>query len=220
MKPFSLLFSFLLWSPAAAMAQPADEPGTVNAVDEPRLSLKEGVLSTAPGTSLPMFRLEVGFGYSSLLVDPDVGGGYGGGFFFAWGLHHRLGVELTVFFTSNSFTGQLGSYGASFMAGNITVGPILQLTRPGSRFSITADLGLGAYIVVPVLQENTWSLGISGGLTFGLRFTRWFGIGVKLRYHLFNLARISGPEYRDLKSFNTVGVVDRLEIPGYLAFYF
>jgi hypothetical protein len=31
---------------------------------------------------------------------------------------------------------------------------------------------------------------------------------------------MAGPAYIDLKSFSKVGVMDRMEIPAYLAFYF
>lgn len=169
----------------------------------------------------PAFRLELAAGWSSLLIDPDVGEGYGGGFFAAWGIHRRLGVELSVFFSSNPFEGALGKVGYRFLAGNVTMGPIIQLTRPGSRFMVTVDLALGAYLIVPVLQDSRWTLGFSGGLTIGYRIARWFGLGLKWRYHLFNVARLAGPEdYYDVKSLQKVGVIDRMELPGYLAFYF
>ena len=219
----AILLLLELAGPAAARAaDPLDEPGARSVTDEPGTTLVVPVdfRSLPTASKVPAFRLEFGFGLSSLVVDPDMDQGMGGGLYLAYGLHRRVGVELTAFFGRNKYNGTLGSYGASFLAGDVTLGPVFQLTRPGSRFSVTADLGLGAYVVVPFLQDSEWSLGISGGLTLGLRVTRWFGIGVKGRYHLFNLARIAGPELRDMKALMKVGVIDRLEIPFYVAFYF
>lgn len=208
----------LLAGPAAAQVG-SDEPGAEALLDEPGLTVRD-VPSARVSSKLPMFRLELAFGYSTLLVDPDIGQGYGGGLFFAWGLHRRFGAEASIFLTNNPFTGPLAKIGNSFLAGNIDLGGLVQLTRPGSRFSLTVDAGFGFYLIVPVLEANSWTFGLYTGLTFAIHITRWFGIGVKCRYHLFNLATVSGPEYMDLKSFTKVGVVDRLEIPAYLAFYF
>jgi hypothetical protein len=218
-----ILLAVALLIPLDARAREVgDEPGAESRLlDEPSPTIHQATsLSPATISRLPMFRLELAFGYNTLLVDPDVGQGYGGGIYFAWGLHRRWGVEASVFFGRNPFQGQLGSYGNAFLTGNVTAGPILQLTRPGGRFSVTLETGLGTYLIVPVLEANTWSLGFYGGVTAAVRLTRWLGIGIKMRYHLFNVATISGPGYRDLKSFTSVGVVDRLEIPVYVAFYF
>jgi len=224
MKTLFCATFFIFILPSLALAQEQeDEPGLGTRADEPGLLtfLEENMRVTeGPSSSQPPFRLEMAFGYSSLLVDPDVGSGYGGGLYFAYGLNRRIGVELTTFFSRNFYEGQLGSFGTSFLAGNLTLGPIFQLTRPGSRLTITIDTGIGGYLIVPIFQESLWTLGISGGATLAFRLTRWFGIGLKWRYHLFNLARLSGPEFKDLKAFMKVGVIDRMEIPGYLAFYF
>jgi hypothetical protein len=203
-------------------AEPVDEPGSRSRADEPggTVERQPSIRSVPAASNIPAFRLELGFGLSSLVVDPEMEQGIGGGLYLAYGLHRRVGVEVTGFFGRNKYGGTLGTYGASFLAGDIALGPIFQLTRPGSRFSVTADLGLGAYVVVPFLQESVWSLGLSGGVTLGLRLTRWFGVGLKVRYHLFNLARIAGPELKDMKALMKVGVIDRLEIPAYAAFYF
>jgi hypothetical protein len=219
-SPITMLCLVGLLSPSVAQAQVSDEPGAVALLDEPSLTLREAVAPPRLSPKLPMFRLELAFGYSTLLVDPDIGQGYGGGLFFGWGLHRRLGAEISIYFTTNPFTGQLANIGNSFLAGNIDLGAIIQLTRPGSRFSLTADTGLGFYLIVPVLEANTWTFGLYAGLTFAVRLTRWMGIGLKCRYHLFNLATVSGPPYRDLKSFTKVGIIDRMEIPAYVAFYF
>lgn len=198
-----------------------DEPGAGTILEEPAMDRLDVLRAPAGPLEKPVaFRLELGFGWSSLVVDPQVGQGMGGGLYLAWGLNHRFGVELTVFFSTNPYDGKLaslGSYGYAFMAGNITLGPIVQLTRPGSRFMVTFDLGLGAYVIPQVLQDMVWTFGISGGFTVGYRLARWFGFGIKLRYHLFHLG---GPDFRDPNAFQNVGVVDRFEMPGYLAFYF
>lgn len=212
----ALLALLAAW-PAEAQV---DEPGALVLLDEPGVTVRDAPASPRLSPRLPMFRLELAAGYSTLLVDPDIGQGYGGGLFLGWGLHRRLGAEASIYITNNPFTGQFASIGNSFLAGNIDLGGIVQLTRPGSRFSLTLDAGLGFYLIVPVLEGNVWTFGLYTGLTFAVHITRWFGIGVKCRYHLFNLATVSGPEYRDLKSFNKVGIIDRLEIPAYLAFYF
>ena len=200
---------------AAGANSAVDEPGLDLRVDEPGLSYR---LPSSP--SLAQVRLELAFGYASLLEDPDIEEGYGGGIFVAWGIHQRLGVEASVFVSNTPFGRELGEIGSTFAVGNINLGPMVQLTRPGQRFSVTAELTMGAYMVVPLVQETVWSLGFGGGLTFSLKLTRWLGVGLKWRYHLFNIARLSGPELRDLKAFRKVGVVDRMELPGYVAFYF
>jgi hypothetical protein len=212
MRILAMLSVLAVTLPAVAHAG-ADEPGAAAALEEPGNEIR-----TVPGPveKAPAFRLELAFGWASLVKDPDLGQGMGGGLFLAWGLNHRLGVELSVFVSANPYQGALSTYG-QFLAGNITVGPIIQLTRPGSRFMATIDLGMGAYYIPLLLQESVWTFGISAGLTLGYRFARWFGIGIKARYHLFHLA---GGEFRDLKSFQKVGVVDRFEMPGYMAFYF
>jgi hypothetical protein len=192
-----------------------DEPGP--AAELQRAATAE---SGARGPRLPAFRLELAFGYNSLLVDPDVGHGFTGGLYFAWGLHRRVGAELSVAFSKNPYEGLLATLGADFWSGNITAGPIVQLTRPGSRISVTIDTGMGVYLVAPILQESVWTFGLSMGLTASIHLTRWLGLGVKCRYHLFNLANLSDHDLRDPKALMKVGVVDRLEIPVYLAFYF
>jgi hypothetical protein len=208
----------------AAQAQdlspgPVDEPGLVEVLDEPGPSFDTS-RPTIADPRLPAFRLELAFGYSSLVVDPDLKDGIGGGIFIGYGLHRRIGVELSTYFAKNDYNDLLGNIGATFLAGNLSLGPIFQLTTPGHPFSLTAELGLGGYYIIPVFQQTVWTFGLSGGVTLAYRFTSWAGVGLKCRYHLFNLATISGPELKDLKSFMKVGVVDRLEIPGYLAFYF
>lgn len=206
--------------PAQAWADRAsDEPGLVDYVDAPGIHIRPG-----PADDVPAFRLELGGGLSSLLVDPDVKAGAGGGIYLAYGLNGRFGAELTIFLSQNRYGGELGNLGNplldAFWAGNISLGPILQLTRPGARLSVTVDLGLGVYVVASAIQDLNWTLGISGGMTFGLHVTRWFGVGLKLRYHLFNLATIAGNDLIDRKSLRELGVIDRFELPGYIAFYF
>jgi hypothetical protein len=195
----------------------ADAPGIDGGLDEPGITITD---IPEPANDAPAFRVELAFGLSSLVVDPDINQGIGGGIYVAYGLQSWIGVEATVFASHNTYKGQLGDASAAFSGGNISLGPIFQLTKPGARFSVTIDTALGFYHVVPTVQEGIWTLGISLGATIGVRLTSWFGIGIKPRYHLHNLANVSGPELLDLKSLRRVGVVDRLEVPAYAAFYF
>lgn len=201
---------------AQAGAEPSapDDPVAAEP-DEPGLRL--AALSPA---SSKAFRLELGFGYSSLLVDPDVGEGYGAGLYFSYAFWKRLGAEVSFFFSNNPYDETLGEIGTAFLAGTIALGPTVRLTPEGSRFQLNADLALGAYVIVPYFVEDTWTLGVSGGLTLSVRIASWFGISLKWRYHLFNLATLAGPDLRDLKALMKVGVIDRMEIPLCLAFYF
>lgn len=214
-----LLALSLLLAALPAQAEGLDEPGLAGVLDEPGVT----TLHAAPAAvveDVPSIRIELAFGLSSLLVDPDINQGIGGGIYLAYGLHSWIGVEATVFASHNTYKGGLGDVGSAFSGGNISLGPIFQLTRPGARFSATIDLGIGFYHIVPTVQEGIWTLGFSAGVTLGLRLTSWFGIGIKPRYHLHNVASVSGPELLDLKSLRKVGVVDRLEVPAYVAFYF
>jgi hypothetical protein len=204
----------------------ADEPNPYMSPEEPGLTdprAPVASISASPQKSRPdnRFRLEAGFGWSSLVVDPDVGEGFGVGLYMSWEFFWRLGVEASVYFAKNPYDEDaLGNIGRDFLSGNISLGPSMRLTPANSRYILTADLLLGTYIIVPVLQENIWTMGLSGGFSFSVRLFSWFGISVKFRYHLFNLATLSGPELLDLKSLNDVGAIDRFEIPVCLAFYF
>lgn len=221
--------SLLLALPLAAHAA-GDEPGFgTPPYEEPGLRLEIGGpdatvarrVPEPPAEKLPRFRLELGVGLASLLVDPDVSEGYGGGLSLSYGLHRRLAVELSVFFGKNDYEGKLGSFDAAFLAGHVSLGGNLQLTPPGSRWLVSFDLSLGSYLVVGrPIQEDSWSFGVGMGMTFALRLTRWFSIGIRPRYHLFNLAHLGGGELKDLKALMKVGVIDRLEMPATLAFYF
>lgn len=173
-------------------------------------------------TGGPSLHIDVAFGLSSLLADPDVGEGYGGGLAVVYGLRHRVGAEVAVFVANNPYRGSLSEMGgfSSFLAGNISLGPNVQLTRPGARLSITLEALIGAYIIVPPVpvQDPVWTLGFAGGATLLYRFSSWFGVGLKVRYHLFNVSNISGPALIDRKAFDTIGVIDRFEVPAYVAF--
>jgi hypothetical protein len=212
------VYLLVLLAAAGAQAQgaPADEPGTQTIPDEPGVSW---MVSESVGRE-PRFRIELGAGYASLLEDPDVAEGYGGGLYLSFEFVRRVGAELTAFFSRNPYEDRLGEFGTSFLAGNITLGPTVRLTPDGARVLVTLDAALGSYLIVPVLQDNIWTLGISGGVTVALRITSWLGLSLKARYHLFNLANISGPEFRDLKALMEVGVVDRFEIPVCVSFFF
>jgi hypothetical protein len=226
----TLLLSLVLLALGKGAAVASDEPGSTFAeTEEPGLRWElpgpeavavRGAAST-PGVGLPRFRIELGFGLASLLVDPEVSEGMGGGISLSYGLHRRIGVEASIFFATNGYDGKLGSFDVAFLSGNISLGPTLQLTRPGGRWLATLDLAIGSYLVIGrPIQEDSWSFGIAFGMTLGLKLTRWFGVGIKPRYHLFNLAHLAGGELKDLKALTPVGVIDRFELPGYLAFYF
>lgn len=203
-----LLTTSLAAAPARAEGG-ADEPGASLGPDEPGIVVVRG---DGGGTERP-FQLELGFGWASLLEDPDVGEGFGAGINFSYEIGRRIGAELSFFFSKNPYDDTLGDIGTNFLAGSITLGPTVRLTPDNSRIKVTADLGLGPYVIIPYLVDNTWTLGISGGLTMTLRIASWFGVAVKMRYHLFNLATLGGPELRDLKAFMKVGVIDRFELP-------
>jgi hypothetical protein len=217
----------LLLLAATAPARAADEPGMDDALDEPGMTpavvAADAALRVAP-TAGPWLRVDLAFGLSSLLEDPDVGVGYGGGLSVVYGLHTRLGAELSVYVANNAYQGSLASLGGfpSFLAGNISLGPVVQLTRPGARLSVTAELLLGAYVIAPPVpvQDLVWTLGFGGGGTLFFRITGWLGVGFKVRYHVFNVASIAGPELVDRKAFTTIGVIDRFEVPGYVAICF
>jgi hypothetical protein len=188
----------------------ADEPGLTPRHEAARRRRQApGAVAPAP----PAFRIDLGFGWASLLVDPDVGQGFGGGIFAAWGLDRRVGIEIFTFFAKNDYTNTLSLLGTSFVSGGVGAGPLIQLTRPGGRFVVTLDFGMGAYAVFPIVFAATWSLGISMGATVAVHITRNFALALRLRYHLFNLVRVSGPELVDLKAFLPVGVIDRLDLP-------
>ncbi len=218
-RPAPLLFLALALA-IALMAAPtalAESPFEAPGLDEPGITIAD---VAEPAGDAPVFRVELAFGLSSLVVDPDINQGIGGGIYVAYGLHSWIGVEATVFASHNTYKGQLGDTSAAFSGGNISLGPIVQLTKPGASFNVTLDTALGFYHIAPTVQEGIWTLGVSIGATIGFRLTSWFGVGIKPRYHLHNLANVSGPELLDLKSLRTVGVVDRLEVPAYVAFYF
>jgi hypothetical protein len=220
---YHLLLTTLALSTAmtgTVRAETSDEPGTVAAPDEPGMQVQLFREAAPAGLEKP-FRIELGFGWASLVVDPDVGEGFGGGLYLSYEFVNRVGAELSFFFSKNPYDADsLGEIGTSFLAGSLSLGPTVRLTPAGSRFRLTAELGLGSYVIIPYLLDNTWTLGISGGLTLSVRLLSWFGLSIKLRYHLFNLATISGPELIDLRALTKVGVIDRLEIPVCLAFYF
>lgn len=198
-----------------------DEPGDPSAVDEPGIELPVlQVAVAAPEARLSLIRVELAFGLSSLLVDPDVGEGYGGGLHVGVRLVPRVELEVAAAVGVNPYKDLLGGAASLFLAGQVTLGSSVHLLAPEGRLNLTVDAGLGAYVLVQGFQAESWTLGFYGGATFSVKLTSWFGVGVRLRYHLFNVAQIAGPEFRDLKSFTAVGVVDRFELPAYLAFYF
>lgn len=218
-RALAMLFAALAAGSGRAAA--ADEPGMAALeADEPGIAAS--VASSAAPARGPILRIDAAFGLSSLLADPDVGEGYGGGLSVVYGMRHRMGAELSVFVANNPYQGPIAELGGfpSFLAGNISVGPNVQLTRPGARLSITLEALIGAYVIVPpvLVQDPAWTLGFAGGATLLYRFTRWLGVGLKVRYHLFNVANIAGPALIDRKAFDALGVIDRFEVPAYVAF--
>lgn len=203
---------------------PADSPARYTRVgDEPRLiGRATTTVSTPSGWGDWWLRTEVAFGWSSLVVDPDIDEGYGGGLFITAGFHRRVGLELSVYFAENPFNGKLGEPGSTFLSGNISFGPVVRLLDPAGRLQITLEAGMGFYLIPPppILQDPAWTLGIYGGGDLSFRIFSWLGVGFKLRYQLFNLTTVSGSDLRDIKSFQTMGVVDRLDLPVYLSFHY
>jgi hypothetical protein len=166
------------------------------------------------------FRFAASFGGSSLLVDPDMEFGMGGGLELGAWLSRRVGLELSVFASENPYRQDLGDTGIAFWAVNTTLGPTFRLTSPGSDWLVSLDAVFGGYLVIHPLQESTWTTGVGGGITFGKQLTRWLSMGVRFRYHVFNMSRVSGPEIIDIKALRPVAMVDRLEIPAYVAVHF
>ena len=102
------------------------------------------------------------------------------------------------------------------------MGPVFNVLDPGGRLFLTLDAGIGWYVIIPppILQDEAWTFGIYGGATFGVKIFSWLGAGIKLRYHLFNLSTVAGEDLRDIKALNEMGVVDRFELPVFVAFYY
>ena len=202
------------WSSDEPFPRTGDEPGLKR-----RLELTP---DTSSGWGKFWFRTELTFGWASLLDDPDMEQGYGGGLSFTFGFHRRVGAEAGLFFASNPYSEELGDIGTSFLAGAITMGPVFHLLDPGGRLTLTLDAGIGFYVIIPppILQDEAWTFGIYGGGTFGVRVFSWLNVGVKLRYHIFNISTVSGEDLRDIKALNEMGVVDRFELPVYIAFYY
>ena len=213
-----LTLMIILILPTSSLAR--DEPGILAVADEPGIEIPTLTAAPAPKAKLSLFRLELAFGLSSLVVDPDVGEGYGGGLHLGLRLIPRVELEVAAAVGVNPYKDLLGGAAALFLAGQVSLGTNVHILQPEGRFNLTLDAGLGAYVLVQGFQAESWTLGFYGGATFSVKLASWFGVGVRLRYHLFNIASMAGPEYRDLKSFMTIGVVDRLELPAYVAFYF
>ncbi len=206
--------------PATASAAVTDDARA--GADEPRLDRRTGTPLNPFDTDGLWCRLELAFGYVSLLADPDLAEGFGGGLYFALGPHPRFGAELSFFVGQNDFIGEFGTIQASaFLAGNLSLGPVVRLTPVRWPVSATAELGLGFYAIKDQLRQDVvLTLGISGGFTVAYHALPWLGIGFKIRYHLFNLANVAGDPLIDVSSLGEVGVIDRFDLPVYVAFYF
>lgn len=203
---------------APAEAEGLDEPGLQMAADEP------GIRVRGPAAPSPhRFYLEAGFGLSSLVVDPDVDLGFGGGLYLGYA-YGRFGGEISAYLGRNRYGDSVGEVGSefvdAFIAGNISAGPTFLITRPDSRVRLSLDFGLGTYAIANPIQQLVWTFGLHMGASLAYRFTSWLGVGLKLRYHLFNLVRFGGGELLDRVTLSELGVLDRLEIPVFVGLYF
>lgn len=200
---------------AAAAATHKDEPGL-----DRRTGLSRNPYANAHSSF--WYRLDLGFGWASLAEDPDVDEGFGGGFSFAVGFHPRIGVEFTLFAGQNAFNGEFGTIANSaFLAWNLSLGPVVRLTPEGWPVSVTGELAFGFYgIKDPIRQDVAWTLGVAGGVTVAYHLRRWIAVGFKLRYNLFNLSTVAGEELLDIKSLESLGVLDRFEMPFFVGFFF
>ncbi|MBW2731506.1 MAG: hypothetical protein JRH20_03880 [Deltaproteobacteria bacterium] len=194
-------------------------------LDEPGITLQRAPSATpdtdAPDTDAPAFWVRLGAGMSSLVVDPDINTGVAATLALGMRIYRRFSVEAQLAAAYNPFGGDLGEAGhVAFGGGSLSLAPQIELTRPGAAFAVILDTGIGFYYTAPMLQEGSWSLGFSAGMGLEWRIFHWLALGVRARYHLFNITRISGPELIDVKSVQQIGIVDRLEIPGYVALTF
>lgn len=211
------LFAALL---VAMAAEAADEPGMAGVLDEPGITLVQ-TPSAEPSVDAPRFWVRLGAGISSLVVDPDVNTGVAGTLALGVRLYGRLSLEAQIAAAYNTFGGDLGEAGSfAFGGGSVSLVPQFEITPPGAMFAVLVDGGLGFYYTAEMLQDSSWSLGFSAGVGLEWRIFGWLALGVRARYHLFNVARISGPELIDVKSVQKIGLVDRLEVPGYVALTF
>ena len=215
------------------MEAPFDEPGPrarANTRPAPRGAssaaqntepVPDTAIQAAPeGMAGPTISVGIAGGLSSLVVDPDVENGVAGGLFVdAWFWRH-IGVEAAVFAAYNPYVGQLGDIGSSFSGGSISLGPMVRWLSASASWELSAGFAPGFFYVAPAIQQSSWNFGFTFTAGLCYRPTQWLGFGVKLRYSLFNLAQIEGPELVDLKSFHNIGIVDRLEFPAYVAFSF
>ena len=191
--------------------------------DEPGLKRRQALApDTTSGWGKLWFRTELAFGWASLLEDPDMEQGYGGGLSFTLGFHRRAGIELGVFFAANPYSEELGDIGTTFLAGVINMGPVFHLLDPDGRINLTLDAGIGWYVIIPppILQDESWTFGLYGGATLGIRIFSWLAVGFKVRYHIFNLVTVAGEDLRDIKALNEMGAVDRFELPFFVAFHY
>ena len=202
----------------------AGEDAPVAHRDEPRLDQRTG-LSRNPYANAHhsfWYRLDLAFGWVSLAEDPDLDEGYGGGFSFAVGFHPRVGAEFNLFVGQNAFNGVFGTIdNSSFLAFNLSLGPVVRLTPETWPVSVTGELAFGFYgIKDPIRQDLAWTLGVSGGVTVAYHIRRWVAVGFKARYNLFNLSSVAGEELLDIKTLDPLGVLDRFELPLFVGFFF
>lgn len=180
-----------------ALARVLGQPATIGASSEP-----------AADESFPRWRIGLGFGWASPVVDPDLREGFGGNVHLAFG--QRVALELRIGGAYNKYEPPLDNLGVPFASGDITVGPgIPLLLRRQGRIDLFA--GVGPAWMVSWLG-TTWSIGTVAGIGGELRVNPWFGLRLEAAYHLFHLAEIGGPKFYDRKSLREVGPVDRFEL--------
>ncbi|MCB9556204.1 MAG: hypothetical protein H6707_08895 [Deltaproteobacteria bacterium] len=214
----SLLLLVVLPAGTGWAAPGSDAPGdseSESSADAPGLARR-----FAPAKA-SHFVAEIAFGLSSLLDDPDVKQGIAGDLRIAWFPGAAsFGLEASAAVAKNDYSGSLGQAGTTFIAGNISFGPTMRWIGAGGGYQLSTSFTLGGYLVVPPVQEWSWSLGVAFGGACAVRVVSWLWVGVRLRYHLFNLTSLSGPALLDIKGFQKVGVIDRLEIPFYVSLQF
>ena len=216
----------------ATSARPTgrDDPGVSRRQDDPGLDRRlrprapPAALAAAPVESAPspppdgIVHVGLAFGLASPLADPRVREGYGGAIALAIG--RRLGFESRASFAWQEYEPPLDNLGLAFVAGDVTAGPYLAIRppRPGQTLSVFTSAGFGPYWMTG-LRGVTWSLGVHAGAGIEWRLGRYAGLRLEARYHLFHLKEIAGPTYYDRNSFQTLGAIDRFELPLALAIH-
>ncbi len=157
------------------------------------------------------FRLGLGFGYVSPLADPAVAEGLGGGVE-AWArVVGRLGARLSIDIARNALEGDLSGVPWPYTGGDVTFGPTLEFTSPGSSLAWLASVETGPYWTAYVLGLS-WTWGVNFGTALVWRFSRPLGLQIRTNYHLYNLAPLDGDAIRCPRTMLPAGTLDRLDV--------